>query len=158
MAENPGGKKKFKLGCIGTIIVVIVVFVIGLGVGVAIGGSSSATTVSATTNSTSNSTNTNTTASSTTSTSQVTATKPVTLTSGNYTAGKSFPAGTYTVEAISGYGNVSSSNMYAGGLNQIMAPAGTQDSSAISTYKNAKFPAGTTLTVSDVTIKLIPSN
>ena len=42
------------------------------------------------------------------------------LGSGYYTAGIDFPAGTYDIEAISGNGNVSSDNMYDGGLNAIM--------------------------------------
>lgn len=42
------------------------------------------------------------------------------FTAGRYTAGIDFPAGTYDLTAISGTGNVSSSNLYSGGLNEIM--------------------------------------
>lgn len=46
------------------------------------------------------------------------------LISGNYTVGVDFPAGVYTITAISGKGNVYSSNMHSGGINAAM---GTQD-------------------------------
>ena len=39
------------------------------------------------------------------------------LTAGNYTAGIDLPVGTYNLTATAGSGNVSSSNMYNGGLN-----------------------------------------
>jgi hypothetical protein len=42
------------------------------------------------------------------------------LSSGHYTAGIDFPAGTYDIVAVSGGGNVSSSNMFSGGINAIM--------------------------------------
>lgn len=144
--NNSIPKKKFQIGCIGTIVIIIVVFMVGLFIGIGVGGTS---TVSAT------STTANTTTSSTTSTTNTNAT-PITLTSGNYTAGKDFPTGTYTIEAISGYGNVSSSNLYNGGLNEIMAPNGSGNSDTVSSYKNVNLPKGTTLTVSNVTIKLVP--
>ena len=42
------------------------------------------------------------------------------LIAGNYIAGVDIPAGTYNLTATAGSGNVSSSNMYNGGLNEIM--------------------------------------
>jgi hypothetical protein len=58
---------------------------------------------------------------------------------GNYTCGDDFDPGTYDLEAL-GQGNVSSSNMYDGGLN------------AISPYsaKNLKFSKGDVLTLRGV--------
>lgn len=72
------------------------------------------------------------------------------LASGNYTAGIDFPAGTYTITAVSGTGNVSSSNMYSGGLNVMM---GIEENESLSSlyeteFKNAKLPDGTVLKVS----------
>ncbi len=151
--NNLKPKKKFQLGCIGTIVIVIIVFFVGLFIGVAIGNNNTTNTPPTTTSSAVATNNSN-----TQSSNASTSASPVTLTSGNYTAGKDFPAGTYTIEAISGYGNVSSSNMYNGGLNEIMAPKGSGSSDTVSSYQNVSLPSGTTLTVSNVTIKLIPSN
>lgn len=39
---------------------------------------------------------------------------------GNFVAGTDFPAGVYDIQAVSGNGNVSSDNIYSGGLNAIM--------------------------------------
>lgn len=76
-----------------------------------------------------------------------------TLSNGNFTSGTDFEAGTYTITAVSGGGNVSSSNMYSGGLNAIM---GTQGGMYEKEYKNIKLPKGTTLKISSVTVKLTP--
>ena len=141
-------KKKFKLGCVGTIIVVIIALIIGIVIGASTTSNTVVTTTTANVSTPTTSTSTATT--------KTTVTEPITLTSGNYTAGKDFPAGTYTVEVETGTGNVSSSNMYDGGLNEVMSSTGEQDT--VKSYKNAKFPSGTTLTVSGVTIKLIPTN
>lgn len=78
----------------------------------------------------------------------------VELSNGNYVAGEDFDAGTYDLIAVSGGGNVSSSNMYSGGLNAIMGTA--NDGFYEKEYKNIKLPAGTTLKISGVTIKLVP--
>ena len=78
----------------------------------------------------------------------------VELSNGNYIAGTDFDAGTYDLVAVKGGGNVSSSNMYSGGLNAIMGTA--NDGFYEKEYKNIKLPAGTELTISGVTIKLIP--
>ncbi|GAA0092955.1 hypothetical protein UT300009_29850 [Paraclostridium bifermentans] len=81
--------------------------------------------------------------------------KSKTLSNGHFVAGKDFDAGTYNIKVIDGLGNVYSDNMYTGGLNAIM---GTDSSVAQTSYSNVKLPAGTTLTVDSVTIKLIPTN
>jgi hypothetical protein len=88
-------------------------------------------------------------------------TKTVELGNGNFVAGKDFPSGTYDIVAVSGGGNVSSDNMYSGGLNAVMGV--TEKNKEIGTnmyqqkYKNIELPDGTTLTISGVDIQLIPS-
>ena len=84
-----------------------------------------------------------------------TANKSVELTSGNYIAGTDFPAGTYDIETVSGSGNVSSSNLYEGGLNEILGDG--NDGFSIKKFKNAQLEEGVELTISGVTIKLTPS-
>ena len=84
-----------------------------------------------------------------------TAKQSVELTSGNYVVGTDLPAGTYDVEAVSGNGNVSSDNMYDGGLNEILGDG--SDGFSISKFKNANLEEGVTLTISGVTVKLTPS-
>lgn len=84
-----------------------------------------------------------------------TATKEVTLSSGNYVAGKDFPSGIYNITAVKGSGNVSSDNIYEGGLNAIM---GTQtDDMYEKDYRNVSLTSGVTLKISGVTVKLTPS-
>ena len=68
------------------------------------------------------------------------------LTSGHYIAGVDIPAGTYNLTATSGNGNVSSSNMYAGGLNEVMGTP--EDDLYIETFNNLQLPEGETLSVS----------
>ncbi|WP_245157206.1 copper amine oxidase N-terminal domain-containing protein [Anaerovorax sp. IOR16] len=78
---------------------------------------------------------------------------------GNYTSGIDFSAGTYTITAIKGGGNVSSSNLLSGGINAIM---GTPDKNSEigldnfykQEYKNISLPSGTILKIDGVTIKL----
>jgi len=82
--------------------------------------------------------------------------KTVRLSNGNYVAGTDFDEGVYDIIAISGGGNVSSSNMYSGGLNAVMGVA--DDGFYEKEYKNIKLPQGTELTVSGVKISLIPKN
>ena len=79
---------------------------------------------------------------------------PIDLGAGNYTCGTDFPVGTYTIVATGGNGNVSSDNMYQGGLNEIMGTA--NDGYSITQFNNATFQDGNTLTVSGTTIQLIP--
>lgn len=73
------------------------------------------------------------------------------LQEGDYTAGKEFPAGTYHIIATGVSGNVSSSNLYEGGLNEIM---GT-DGFGIKQYNNAIFQEGTTLNISGTSVQLV---
>lgn len=78
------------------------------------------------------------------------------LSTGVYTAGKDFKAGTYDIIAVSGDGNVSSSNMYTGGIDGEIA---TNTNGIYNEYKNIKLPDGTKLTVDgDVSIELVQSN
>ena len=80
---------------------------------------------------------------------------PIDLGAGNYPAGTDFPAGTYNLIATSGSGNVSSDNMYEGGLNEIMGnPA--EAGFSIAQFNNAIFEEGTVLSVSGVSIQLVP--
>ena len=44
----------------------------------------------------------------------------VELSAGHYVVGVDIPAGIYDITAIKGTGNVSSSNMFDGGINQVM--------------------------------------
>lgn len=80
--------------------------------------------------------------------------------SGHYVAGIDFPAGVYDIVAVSGGGNVSSSNLYDGGINAIM---GTEDKNTggldiyEQEYKNIDLPEGTTLTIDSVQVQLVPS-
>ena len=80
----------------------------------------------------------------------------VELGSGNYTAGTDFPAGTYTVTAVEGTGNVSSSNLLDGGMNEIF---GVDDGNGLYTseVKNVEFSDGVDLKVSGVNIRLVPA-
>ena len=78
------------------------------------------------------------------------------LTSGNYTAGKDFPAGVYKIVAVSGTGNLSSSNIYDGGVNEMF---GIDNGNGIynNQFLNAELKDKVTLTISGgLTIQLIP--
>jgi len=70
-----------------------------------------------------------------------------TLTDGHYTAGVDIPAGTCNVIAVSGGGNLSSSNMYSGGINEIF---GINDGSGFYTseFNGLRLPKNTVLSVS----------
>lgn len=81
--------------------------------------------------------------------------KEVTLKSGNYVSGKDFNVGTYDIVAVKGSGNVSSSNLFDGGLNEIMGIK--KDGFSIKKYKNAIFDEDVELSISGVQVKLIPS-
>jgi hypothetical protein len=74
----------------------------------------------------------------------------VRLSSGHYISGMDIPAGTYTIEAVKGNGNVYSTNVFKGGLNEIM---GT-DNGSTKTFDNAELPAGEILSVLNVTVKI----
>lgn len=77
----------------------------------------------------------------------------ITLTPGQYKSGHDFCAGTYDVTWVSSRGTVSSSNLFDQGICERM---GFDDLSA-KEFKNIKLKNGSTLTISDVTIKLVPS-
>lgn len=82
--------------------------------------------------------------------------KTVTLDNGNYVAGSDFAAGTYDIEAVSGFGNVISDNTAAdGGINAIMGTK-AEDTLGIAEqkYSNIKLPDGTTLMLSGVKVRL----
>lgn len=76
------------------------------------------------------------------------------LTSGNYTSGTDFPAGTYNVVATSGNGNVSSDNLYEGGINEIMGTDGS--AYTVESFNNVILDEGVILTVANVSIQLVP--
>jgi len=71
---------------------------------------------------------------------------------GNYVAGKDFDPGTYDILAIGGKGNVYSSNIFDGGLNDIMASV--KDEYYSDCNKNIRFRKGVELTSMGVTIKM----
>lgn len=74
---------------------------------------------------------------------------------GNYVAGTDFPAGVYDVIATGAAGNVSSSNMFDGGLNETMSSS--NDGYSIQEFKHANLTEGSTLTISSTSVQLIPS-
>lgn len=82
-----------------------------------------------------------------------TAVNPITLTPGQYKSGQDFEAGIYDVIWVSGLGTVSSSNLFDQGIFERM---GFADLTA-KEFKNLELKDGSTLTVSDLTIKLVPS-
>lgn len=80
------------------------------------------------------------------------------LTSGHFTAGIDFPGGKYDIMAVSGNGNVSSDNMFDGGINAMLGDEESNKSTGTSLYeqeyKNVKLPEGTVLSVSGVVINI----
>lgn len=76
------------------------------------------------------------------------------LTSGNYTSGTDFPAGTYNVVATSGTGNVSSDNLFDGGINEVMGTDGS--AYTVESFNNVVLDEGVILTVVNVSIQLVP--
>jgi hypothetical protein len=82
-----------------------------------------------------------------------TAINPITLTPGQYKSGQDFDPGTYDVIWVSGLGTVSSSNLFDQGIFERM---GFADLTA-KEFKNLELKDGSTLTVSDLTIQLVPS-
>lgn len=81
----------------------------------------------------------------------------VDLSAGNYTAGVDIPVGTYNLVATGGSGNVSSSNMFSGGLNEIMGnPA---DEYSIDSFNGLKMDDDVVLTLGGtVTLHLVSEN
>lgn len=76
------------------------------------------------------------------------------LSSGNYVAGTDFPAGVYNIVSAGSAGNVSSDNMYDGGLNEILGDG--SDGLSVKQVNNVELPKGTTLTISGTSIQLVP--
>ncbi len=76
------------------------------------------------------------------------------LSAGNYTAGTDFPAGVYTIVSTGSMGNVSSDNMYEGGLNEVLGDG--SDGFSVPQVNNVSLPEGTVLTISGTSIQLIP--
>lgn len=74
------------------------------------------------------------------------------LSDGNYISGKDFKAGTYTITAVSGSGNVYSDNLM-GGINAMMAQEKTDLYE--NEYKNIELPKGTKLIIKNgLTVQL----
>jgi hypothetical protein len=88
-------------------------------------------------------------------------TETVELGSGNFVAGDDFPAGVYNITAVSGGGNVSSDNLYNGGINAVMGTADLNTSMGSEfyqqEYKNIELTEGVTLSISGVSVRLTPS-
>ncbi len=82
-------------------------------------------------------------------------TTPIDLQAGNYVAGTDFPAGTYNVIATGGSGNVNSSNLYDGGINEVFNTE--NDGFSIQKFSNVQLPENTTLSVSGTSIQLVPA-
>lgn len=86
------------------------------------------------------------------------------LGSGNFISGEDFEPGVYNIVAVSGGGNVISSNSMSGGINAIMgSDEKIKESNAIGMkdfykkeYKNIKLPKGTELKLDSVEVKLVP--
>ena len=81
--------------------------------------------------------------------------KEYTFSSGNYIVGKDIERGIYDIIAVKGNGNISSDNMFEGGINEVFGT--NQDGFYVKEFKNAYFNDDVQLTVSGVTIKLVPS-
>lgn len=79
------------------------------------------------------------------------------LSTGNYISGTDFPSGTYSIEAVSGQGNIHSSNIFDGGINEMF---GIDDGTGWYTSKanNIDLPENTELEISGgVIVRMIPS-
>ena len=87
-------------------------------------------------------------------------TEDVSLSAGIYTAGVDFPAGTYDFTATDGVGNVESSNLRSGGINDVMGTTWRIAEGygfCEQYYQNVELPEGTTLRISGVDLLLSPS-
>lgn len=80
------------------------------------------------------------------------ATEVVELSSGNYVAGDDFVSGTYDILVLDGFGNVMTAD---GELNEIFNVE--KDDMSIQEFKNYTFTDGDELTLSGVSVKLVPS-
>lgn len=82
--------------------------------------------------------------------------KALTLAEGKYQVGKDFPAGTYKITALSGYGMVISSNGYSGGVSETFG-IDTGDSLYTESFTNASLAQDATLNITgEVSVKLTP--
>ena len=78
------------------------------------------------------------------------------LSSGVYVAGQDFKGGKYNIIAVSGSGNISSSNMYTGGVDGEIS---SDNNGTYKEYRNINLSNGTKLTISgDVSIKLVENS
>lgn len=78
------------------------------------------------------------------------------LSSGVYVAGQDFKGGKYNIIAVSGSGNISSSNMYTGGVDGEIS---SDNNGVYKEYRNINLPNGTKLTISgDVSVKLVENS
>lgn len=78
------------------------------------------------------------------------------LSSGVYVAGQDFKGGKYNIIAVSGSGNISSSNMYTGGVDGEIS---SDNNGTYKEYRNINLPNGTKLTISgDVSVKLVENS
>ncbi len=87
-------------------------------------------------------------------------TEPVTLTAGRFVAGTDFPAGTYDFTAITGIGNVESSNMHEGGISDVMGTTWRISEGfgfCVADYENIELPEGAVLNIAGVELLLTPS-
>ncbi len=82
----------------------------------------------------------------------------VTLSNGNFEAGVDFPEGTYNIVAVKGGGNVTSDNIFDGGINAIIGTKAADQGLNMyqQEYYNIIFEEGITLSIDGVTIDLIP--
>lgn len=80
--------------------------------------------------------------------------KAITLSNGNYDIGIDIPAGVYNLFVVNGNGNISTSNLFSGGINEMI---GTNNEYYISEFHNLELKEKETLEISNgVTIKFIP--
>jgi hypothetical protein len=76
------------------------------------------------------------------------------LNAGNYTAGTDFPAGVYNIVSTGASGNVSSDNMFEGGLNEVLGDG--SDGLSVPQVNNVELPEGTVLSISGTSVQLVP--
>lgn len=78
--------------------------------------------------------------------------------SGHYISGLDFPAGTYDVFAVSGGGNVSSTNLLEGGMNSMMATkdfvVGMDDDMYVEALEAIDLPEGVRVFVDGMTVEM----
>ena len=78
-----------------------------------------------------------------------------TLTAGQYYAGIDIPCGKFNLTAVSGSGNVSSSNIYSGGINGLYAKPGDGPDYYKEAYNGIKLPEGERIEIcSNLVVKI----